>query len=147
MIRIRTFLKGLLGGIKDMASDKAALFTTLGAMLIPSAMVWALEAPSTFPPFWIWTSALVVALLGLIFIIAGWSGIKNEEQRRNEAACREERRQQAEEQRRQDEHQEYLTTLKEIARRLGVKNIGLEHKIDRNKRKLRDSKEDTVDEW
>jgi len=119
--RLRAFLKWLIGGLVEMASDKAALLVATGAMLIPVAMTWGLEAPANIGSFGRWGVTLFVAFIGLVFIAKGWSGIRQEEEHRIEAIKREKEQRQASELRRQKEHVEYITTLRAISKALGVK--------------------------
>jgi len=54
---------------------KSGYWTAVGAILIPSAMVWALEAPDDWSPFLVWIPTLILALIGLIYLHKGWGEV------------------------------------------------------------------------
>jgi len=61
---------------------KSGYWTVIGAMLIPLAMIWALEAPDEWSPFLIWVPALILALIGLLHLHKGWVEVVAEGERR-----------------------------------------------------------------
>lgn len=133
----------------------AAWLTAFGAVLVPAAMVWALEAPRDLHPFVIWGVSLIVGVIGLILVLFGLArsvadDVENRKRRKEEEKRWEEsdKLRQNAERRRQDEHVEYLTTLKAIAKAIGVRSVVLEHRIQRGKDEVRKHKEDgDSDEW
>ena len=119
MCRIRAFLKWLAGRVKDMLSDKATVFLTLGTMLIPMAMVWVLESPVDLPQSIVRWSALAVALLGIVFIGKGWGYVRASERAKLVSDTRAGQQAEKNDRKRYREHYLYLLTQFEILKSLG----------------------------
>lgn len=76
MVRVRGFLKRLVGRLKTMSS----LVATLGAMLIPIAVVlW--QEPMTPAKYW---AGIVLMVLGVTSFIRAWVIVIREERRKHE---------------------------------------------------------------
>lgn len=132
--RLVASLKRLIGRLHQMFSDKAEFVTAIGAMLIPSDMMWVFWAyEQDIQPEYIWWPALIVFGAGIILICTGWVYVVKEGQASAGNAIIEQKRRVQEEQRRKEEHTRYLVTLQAIAKRLGVKPMGLKHEIERVK--------------
>lgn len=126
-------------------SEKATVLTAVGAMLIPLAMVWALEAPRDIPSFFIYPVALIVASVGIICILVGWNEIRTGELERREREEEAKIQRKRDEAKRDLEHQKYLLVLEEIGNNLGIR-IGILRIKLRRLEEAEKSKEDYGDD-
>ena len=122
-------------------SDRATILTAVGAMLVPLAMVWALEAPQDLPSFFIYPASLIVAVVGIICILIGWNEIRLGESARFEQLEADKKQREKEEERRREEHIEYLTSLRIIAKQLGKNSIVMRHQVQREVERSREERE------
>ena len=76
MTKIVTLIERLIGRLREMAS----LFTALGTMAMPLAVIVWLEAPKTAPFYWCGVAFMIV---GFASVIQGWRYVVKEERRRD----------------------------------------------------------------
>lgn len=92
---------------------KSSYWVAIGAISVPSAMVWVLESPPEWSPFLIWIPAIVLVFLGVIYLHKGWVDIEAEgELRRKEKESLQRREKQ-----RRRESRAMLIVLTHISRR------------------------------
>ena len=109
MIRFKATLLKIVGRIKM----KSGYWTAVGAILIPSAMVWILEAPDNWSPLLVWIPALILALCGFLYLHKGWMDIIAEGRQREKEMKAVEKR----EKQRRRESRATLLVLSYISRR------------------------------
>ena len=57
---------------------KSGYWVAIGAIFIPSAMVWVLEAPTDWHPLLVWVPAIIFTVLGIDYLRKGWLDIADE---------------------------------------------------------------------
>ena len=95
---------------------KSSYWSAIGAIFIPTAMVWVLEAPREWHPFWIWMPVIIFTILGIVYLRKGWQDIVAEGEKRE----KEKEEMEKQEKRRRSESRAILLVLSYISRKRPV---------------------------
>ena len=106
---------------------KSGYWVAIGAIFIPSAMVWVLESPPEWSPLLVWLPAIIFTIIGISYLRKGWLDIVAEGELREKKKKEIER---GEKQRRR-ESRAMLIVLCYISRRRPISVRMVDHILQR----------------